>query len=105
MPQYGVLDCYHGIYWDVTTIGFESIEQEEQGSYTMLLPEEKKSVQMRNYNQIFMVAVTHKQELFYSEFKEMWPPLPCFLYLLCVWGKHFQRYLDSAYFNKAAHME
>lgn len=52
-----------------------------------------------------MVAVTHKQELFYSEFKEMEPPLPCFFYLLYVWGKHFQRYLYSAYFNKAAHME
>lgn len=45
---------------------------------------------MKNYDQIFMVAVTHKKELFYSEFKEMWLPLPCFLYLLYVWGKHFQ---------------
>lgn len=44
MPQYGVLDCYHGSYWDVTNIGLESIAQEEQVSYAILLPEKHFSI-------------------------------------------------------------
>lgn len=37
----------------------------------MLLPEEKKISINENCDQIFMVAVTNKEEFFYSEFKDM----------------------------------
>lgn len=41
---------------------------------------------MKNYDEIFMVAVTHKQELFYSEFKEMYLPPSLFFNIFCMCG-------------------
>jgi len=52
MPQYGVLDCYHGSYRDVTNIGLESIEQEERVSYAILLSEKHSSIKEKTRSYI-----------------------------------------------------
>lgn len=94
-PQYGVLDRYHGSYLDVTSAGLESIEEEEQVSSAILLPEKYFSIDKKT-----VIKYSWLQSNTKREFKEMVLPPPHFLKLSHVLGVHFKRYLYSAYSNK-----